>query len=255
MRARQKGEQRVAAALGRRREDGAQRVRVDRVDIVEVADGEGILVKRHLHFASLQNAPIVVAQHRQQHGVAVTRLGRVPFDVEKCGIAPGRTIFQHILPPGVLGADRHMVGNHIEHLAQPGSTEGVLHSLVRGLTAQLVVDAGVIDYVIPVGAARRRLQVGRGIQVADAQFGQIPGDFRGIIEGEFWPKLNAVGSAQVLSRHYTAPPASAPVLQCYLPRRHSSVGPWSAHRLRWRVGAGWYRSRAASAAARQSWEW
>ena len=64
---------------------------------------------------------------------------------------------------------------------------------VAGLAAELGVQLRVVDHVVAVRAARRRLQVRRAVQVADAEVGEVAGDRGGVVEGEPGVQLDPVG--------------------------------------------------------------
>ena len=72
----------------------------------------------HLQFAALEDAPILVAQNRQQNFVAQIRLQRMPVDIEIRREPRARPVFEHVHPPFVkrLG-DPDVIGDKIEHLA------------------------------------------------------------------------------------------------------------------------------------------
>lgn len=50
--------------------------------------------------------------------------------------------------------------------------------------AEILIDASMIDDVVTMRAPRRRLQVGRAVQMTDAEFGQILSEIRGVVESE-----------------------------------------------------------------------
>ena len=81
----------------------------------------------------------------------------------------------------------------------------------------------MVDDVVAVGAARPRLQIGRGIDVADAEPGQIGGKRRGVREAEAVVELQAVGRPRDRRR-------------AGVRHRHSSCG--RRRRLRHAMGVG-----------------
>jgi hypothetical protein len=64
-------------------------------------------------------------------------------------------------------------------LAQGGD-----QALQRGLAAQLGVDPGRVDHVVAMARAGAGLEDGRGIQVADAQLGEVRHQRHGVVQGE-----------------------------------------------------------------------
>src|SRR5262249_33086186 len=85
-------------------------------------------------------------------------------------------------------------------------------ALVAGRAAELGVDAPVIDDVVAVRAAGGGLEVGRRVDVAHAERGQVVGHRGGGLETEAGMQLEAVGRdrRQHLSPPCAAAPASAP---------------------------------------------
>ncbi len=59
----------------------------------------------------------------------------------------------------ILAAQRHVVGYDVEHLAEVRLAERLTEALVRGRASQLVVDALMVDDIVAVHAAGRRLQI------------------------------------------------------------------------------------------------
>ena len=100
-----------------------------------------------------------------------------------------------------------MVGHDIEHLAQTSDGQPAGQPAMPSDPPELVVQPPVVDHVVAMGAALGRLQVGRAVEVADAQSGQIV-DYGGrVVEGKSLVQLHAV------SRSPPAPhPAPHPVL-------------------------------------------
>src|SRR5207245_5197163 len=107
-----------------------------------------------------------------------------PVDVEVGGVLTRRAVLQHVPPPAVPAGDGHVVGDDVEHLPEPGVAQGGAHALMAGGAAELVVDPAVVDDVVAVGGTGRGLAVGRRIEVAHAQAGQVGGDSSGGVEPE-----------------------------------------------------------------------
>ena len=156
----------------------------------------------------LQHPPVVVGEHRQQHLVPETRLRAVPVDVEVARVAAGRPVLQHVPPPGVFRAGGHVVGHDVEDLAQAPGLQGGIEPGVGGAAPELLVDPPVVDDVVAVGAARCRLQVGRAVEVGDAQRRQIPGERRRLVKTEAGPELHPIGTNEI--RHAAGAPGSGP---------------------------------------------
>ena len=121
---------------------------------------------------------------------------RLPVDIEEGGVAAGRAVLQHVPPVAVLLAQRHVVGHDVQHLAQPSLAQPLAEALVRLRAAQLLVDPAVIDHVIAMHAARRRLQIRRAVDVRDAEVAKIFGDGRGVLKGESLMELQPISGSR-----------------------------------------------------------
>src|SRR5260370_37885182 len=119
---------------------------------------------------------------------------RVPIDIEPARVFGRRAPLQHVEPPRIIGtANTHVVGHEIEHLTETAVAKRRHHVTECRLVAELRVELAMVYDVIPVSAARPRLQVGRGIDVADAQPRQIGSEVCGIPETEALAELQAGG--------------------------------------------------------------
>ena len=140
-----------------------------------------LLVELEVELPGLQHGAVLVAEKRHQQLVAQVAAVRVPVDVEPAGIGRIRAPFQHVEPQRIVGAaDAHVVRHEIQHLPEPVLRERRHHRLESRLIAQLRIERVMIDDVVAVGAARPRLQIGRGIDMADAEPGQIGRQLRGV---------------------------------------------------------------------------
>jgi len=86
-----------------------------------------------------------------------------------------------------------VIGHHIEDLAEIVLAQGVDVDGIVGVAADLGVEALVIEHVVAVRAAGAGLQVGRSVDVADAEIVQIGSELGGVLEGEAGVKLQAIG--------------------------------------------------------------
>ena len=104
--------------------------------------------------------------------------------------------FEHVEPPRIVGAaDAHVVGHEIEDLAETVFGEGRDHPVEIGLVAEFGVEWPMVDDVVAVGAAGPRLQIGRGVDVADPEPREIRGEPRRIRKAKPLVKLQTVGGA------------------------------------------------------------
>ncbi len=159
-----------------------------------VADGERAALPLDGQFPGLKDPAVMIAEDRHEHGSDHLALRGIPVDVEIAGVPARRAVLQHVPPPGIGPAsERHVVRHDVEHLAEPGPGQRPGQAPVGGSTAQLGVEAAVVDNVVTVRAARGCLQIGRAVEVADAQRGQIVSDGGSVVKGEARVQLDAVG--------------------------------------------------------------
>ena len=162
----------LAVALGR-----------DRQPMLEVPGREAAFVGivAQLDLAFFQRFAVGRAEDRQQHAAAGAVRQDVPVDIERDRMRRGRTPFQHVEPPGIVG-EMHadMVGHEIENQTEIVLLQRRAQSLEAGLAAELRIDLGVVDDVIAVGAALARLHERRGVEMADAERLQIGNDGGGL---------------------------------------------------------------------------
>ena len=89
----------------------------------------------------------------------------------------GGAVLQHVVPPEVFGGGRaHVIGHDVQNLAHRAAVQGLDHRPIIVFAAQLGVQLPVIDDGIAVRASGAGFQVGRGVEVADAQFVQVGHD-------------------------------------------------------------------------------
>lgn len=151
----------------------------------------------------------MISEQGQEHGVAELHLWRVPIHIEVRGVAAGRTVFQHIPPPGVLpAADRHMIRDNIEHVAQPVLSQDVTEASVGCSPPQLRIHVVRVHDVIPMGTPRCRLQIGGAIEVAHAELREIIGEGGRLGQPETGMELDPIRSTERLRSHGEAPPGT-----------------------------------------------
>ena len=74
-----------------------------------------------------------------------------PVDVEEVGIGRGGTVFQNVVPPGVgVADDAHVIGHHVEDLAEMVAMQFVDPGSVIGVAADLGIEGLVVDDVVAV---------------------------------------------------------------------------------------------------------
>ncbi|MCY1396374.1 hypothetical protein D9M71_113440 [compost metagenome] len=168
----------------------------ENVYVVHRADGEAVIVVLDVErtaldiqvqrqVAGLQDAAIVAGQEWQQQLALQQGVGGVPFDVEEFGIGAAPTPFEQVQPPGVVHATHgHVVGHDIEDQAHAVQAQRGHQAFEGRFAAKLRVDAGRVHHIVAMHRARPRLEQRRGIEMADAQCGEVRHQRHGIVQGE-----------------------------------------------------------------------
>ena len=151
--------------------------RVDGQKRLAVAQEECPVSIFQFQLARFEDLAVLIAEDRQEEAIPQFLLDGPPIDVEVGGVRRGGAVLQHVGPPGVLARRcAHVVGHDIEDLAHRAAVQGGDQRPVVVLVAQLRVQLRVIDDGIAVRASRAGLQIGRSIEVADAQLIEIGHD-------------------------------------------------------------------------------
>src|SRR5260370_17399254 len=97
-----------------------------------------------------QSFAIRRADDRQQHAGPDPVRQYVPVDVERGRMRRGRTPFQHVKPPRIVG-EMHsdMVGNEIENQTEVVLFQRPAQTFEARITAELRIYFSVLTYVIP----------------------------------------------------------------------------------------------------------
>lgn len=138
-------------------------------------------------------AAILITQDRDQNFILQFDFVRMPIDVEPCGVAARRSIFENIPPGPILRSRGHVIGHDVEHLAELQLLQALTKASVARFPAELFIYLIVINDVVPMHAARRSLQVGRTVNVRDAELFQITCDCDRVIKSEARMQLQPVG--------------------------------------------------------------
>jgi hypothetical protein len=92
-------------------------------------------------------------------------------------------------------ADAHVVGDNIEDKAEVELFERAGEALESGVSPEFGVDAIVVAEVVAMGAARTREKDRGGVEMADAEVGEVGGEGCGVVESEAVMELESVGGA------------------------------------------------------------
>jgi hypothetical protein len=164
--------------------------------VLVVAHDERAAAPLHAQLPRLEDAPVVVAEDRYEHRAA-DLVGTLPVDVEERRPEARRPVLEDVPPPAIRRpVYRHVVGDDVEHVSEPDAGERGDQTPERWLAAELVVQTSMVDDVVAMRAAGRRLQVWRAVEVADAEGREVVCDRRGIVEREAGVQLHAIGGAR-----------------------------------------------------------
>ena len=135
---------------------------------------------------------VVVAEHRDQQPPAR------PVDVEPVGVRRRRPVAQHAPPGPVLVRVGHpeVVGHDVHDQPESLAPQRRHQPVERWKPADAGVDPGRVHHVVPVLGALRGVQDRRGVQVRDAQVGQVPGEPGRGVHVEVGPHLYPVGRSR-----------------------------------------------------------
>ena len=143
----------------------------------------------------LEHRPVVIAEHRQEHAVGRPGDG-LPVDVEERREERAGSVLQDVHPPGVVGADAHVVGHEVEEEPELVGVQRLGEGVEVGARADGRAEVVVVDQVVAVRAPGAGAEEGRGVQVADAQVAQVVAQRRRLVEGELGVELHAVRGAR-----------------------------------------------------------
>ena len=164
------------------------RLRIERKAMIEVAHAS---VALELDLALLERFAVMPAEHRKQ------QLAARPVDVEEAREGRSASVLEHVLPPGIVGAEHaHVVGHHVEHQAHAVALHRVDELCELSLGADFRIHAVVVDHVVAVRAPRARFEKRRCVYVAHAQAREIRNERDGVGEAELAMELQAVGCHQ-----------------------------------------------------------
>jgi hypothetical protein len=144
------------------RQNGAHRIRRERIHVIVIPDDKLPALALDPQFSRFQDAAILIAENGHQNGVPQFRFRRVPLHVEEIREITRGAVFEYV-PPLRIGPcpDRHVIGDDVEHLPQSRTTEFQREALVSFRSSEFIVHMVMINDVISVSAARRRLKVRR----------------------------------------------------------------------------------------------
>ncbi len=184
----------VIARAGRHiGQDHCQRSRRQREGMLLVANPERAVFEFNMNLPRGEHFAVLISQHGDEHLVLQLDFGRLPIDVEPRCVAAGRPVLQHVPPVEIFGADRHVIGNDVQHLPHAEFVQAPAKLLVPLFASQFLVDSLVIDDVITVHASRCGLQVGRTVDVGNAQTLQIRRDLCRMVKRKSGIQLQTIG--------------------------------------------------------------
>jgi hypothetical protein len=148
-----------------------------------------------------EDGPEVVRQDGQHDRVS-------PVDVEPGRVPARLPVLEDVPPlPILLARDVHVIRHDVQHQPHVVAAQRRGEAGERGRATELVADAAVIDDVVAVRRARRRLKDRARVEVAHAELGQVRDDGGRVIQREPGVELDAIRGA----RRRTVGSSHAPV--------------------------------------------
>ena len=81
--------------------------------MIGITDPKLAIFEFDLDLPGRQRLSILIAKHGDKHLVLQLHFGRLPIDIEPCGVAARLAILQYVPPAVVPRSDRHVVGNDV----------------------------------------------------------------------------------------------------------------------------------------------
>ena len=168
-------------------------LRNDREPVIIVGDEKGPLLEGDLQFLVFQDDPVLVSEDGNENLILELLFHRVPVDIKEVRIDRTGTVFHDIHPPYIVPTcDTHMVRNDIEDLPHPVSPEFQDHFVIFPFCAYLRVQGIVINDIVTVETPLLCLEIGRCIDISDAEGVEIGDDRPCVREPEMAIELQPV---------------------------------------------------------------
>ncbi len=180
--------------------------RCDREAVLVVFGIEGAVlgIQAQRDTALLQRLAVVAAEEGHQQLAFKQGVGRIPLDVEELCIGTAPSPLQHIQPPGIAtAADGHVVGDYVQDQPHTFTAQRLDQAAQGRLAAQFGIDARGVDDVVAMHRAGARRKQGRGVNMADAEAGEVADQFGGVIESEAAVELQPQGRAEGFHRGFS----------------------------------------------------
>src|SRR6202022_326867 len=151
-------------------------------------------IKLEDELSRFKHGSVLRTQSGDEQLVMKVALVGVPIDVEPSSVDGLLPPFQHVQPQRIIGTPNpHVIGYEVQNLLQPMCRERCIHSHEWLCIAELGIERIVVDNVVPVRTARPRLEIRRGIDVADAETRQVGSDLGGWMEAKALVKPQEMG--------------------------------------------------------------
>src|SRR5579863_311637 len=131
-------------------------------------------------------------QHREKYFAFQHSRGRSPIDIEVGCVGGLRTIFEHVHPPRVFAASRHVIWNNVENQPHTAPAQRFPESEEIDFGTKLWIQASRVGYVITVAAAVPRSQDRRSVDMGDSKISQVIDDLRRILKRKILVELQAI---------------------------------------------------------------
>jgi hypothetical protein len=169
-----------------------------------VQDKSAVL-QSNLQLAVVEHVGERTAEKRQQEFALQSARRGFPVDIEigrERGIGPE---LEHVHPPAILAARRHVVRNDVEQQSEPAFVERRLQCGEILRTAGVDLNARGVGDVVSMATAMPAGEDGRGIDVRNSEIAQVVEDRNRIAETKMGVELQTIGRKWNTRRHYVDP--------------------------------------------------
>ena len=130
--------------------------------MTSVADADLALfgVESQHELAALEHHAVGLAEHGHQQLAVQLVAQAFPIDVEEARVHRCMAVLQHVLPPGVVGAEHaDVIRDDVEHLSHAVLPQRGAQPVEIGTAADLGIKRVVIDDIVAVQAPRARFEI------------------------------------------------------------------------------------------------
>src|ERR1700722_1883073 len=159
---------------------------------VKILDEKFTLENDRLEFQMLERLAKRASKHREEHFPLENARWGTPIDVEVRRVGRFRSILEHVHPPGVFAARRHVIRNDVEDQTHAALAEFFAEHVEVAFGSEVWIKPRRIGDVVSVRAAAPRGQNRRSVNVRDTQIGKIVDDLCSVLKREILVELETI---------------------------------------------------------------